>query len=51
MEIDEDERKGILKKFLEKYLLDYETHCFEEAWKELSSGIASTIKAIAAGLE
>lgn len=33
MDLDEEDRKGLIKKFLEKYLLDYETHCFEEAWK------------------
>lgn len=51
MEIDQEERKGLLKKLLEKYLLDYESHCFEEAWKELSEDIAVTIKALTAGLE
>jgi hypothetical protein len=51
MELDEEDKKGILKKFLEKYLLDYETHCFEESWKELNQDIASTVKSLAAGLE
>jgi hypothetical protein len=29
IEADDHERTALLKKFLEKYLLDYETHCFE----------------------
>jgi hypothetical protein len=51
MEGEEEERKGLLKKFLEKYIVDYETHCFEEAWKELGHSFASSIKAIISGLE
>lgn len=51
MESDEEERRGLLKKLLEKYLLDYESHCFEEAWKDLTHSISGTIKTLAAGLE
>lgn len=25
----------MIKKLIEKYLLDFETYCYEEAWKEL----------------
>lgn len=51
MEGEESDRRALLKKFLEKYLLDYEVHCFEEAWQELGQGLTSTIKTLAQGLD
>ncbi len=51
MEGEEADRRALLKKFLEKYLLDYEVHCFEEAWQELGHGLNSTIKILMQGLD
>ncbi len=41
----------MIKKFIEKYILDYETYCYEEAWKELEQyDLPELIKKIAEGL-
>lgn len=48
---DEVEKKTLIKKMLEKYLIDYEMHCFEEAWKELNQPLNNMIKTIIRGLE
>lgn len=41
----------MIKKFIEKYLLDYETYSYEEAWKQLQQyELNAMIKKIAEGL-
>lgn len=32
-EESQENKKEMIKKFIEKYLLDYETYSYEEAWK------------------
>jgi len=32
-ETNAQEKLNLLKQYLESYLLEYETFCFEEAWK------------------
>lgn len=41
----------MIKKHLEKYLLDYELHCFEEAWKDLNSDIKRVVIRLTEGIE
>ena len=41
----------MIKKFIEKYLLEYETFCYEESWKELEQfDLNDMIKKIIEGL-
>ena len=42
----------MIKKFLEKYMLDYELYCYEQAWKELEGykNLNEMIKKIIEGL-
>ena len=50
-EENQENKKTMIKKFIEKYLLDYEIYCYEEAWKELEQfDLPEMIKKIAEGL-
>lgn len=39
-----------MKKLIEKYVLDYEGYCFEEAWMELPSSLSHATTTIVKGL-
>jgi|LakMenE18May11ns_1017448.scaffolds.fasta_scaffold9776176_1 hypothetical protein len=41
----------MIRKHLEKYLLDYELHCFEESWKELNTDIKKVVAILTKGIE
>jgi hypothetical protein len=45
-EVDEDEKKVLIKKHLEKYLLEYEIFCYEESWKELNNSLSETVAVV-----
>jgi hypothetical protein len=50
-EDSEESKKLMIKKLIEKYLLDYEIYCYEEAWKELEEyQLSVMIKKITEGL-
>jgi len=48
---DDLEKKNMIKQYLEKYILEYEAFCFEEAWKELNHNLTSTITTLVQGIE
>jgi hypothetical protein len=50
-ETDELEKQNLIKKYLETYLLDYESHCFEEAWNELTAPNAKDLTLLKEGIE
>ena len=50
-EMDEQEKKNLIKKYLEKYLLEHEVYCYEEAWKELNGSLKKTIDTVLEGIE
>lgn len=39
-----------MKKALERYIVEYETFCFEEAWTELPKTVAEIIEIVAKGV-
>lgn len=40
----------LIKKVIEKYILDYEGYCFEEAWTELPLALSDATTTIIKGL-
>lgn len=48
--IDEGEKRGLMKGLLEKYLVEFEVPCFEEAWNELPSGLKDTVSLLSRGI-
>lgn len=39
-----------MKGLLEKYLVEFEVPCFEEAWSELPSGLKETVSLLSRGI-